>query len=92
MWTRLLSVFLTGRIPPLLYCIVCIVQTLISALVCRSVSLEGILQNIRSLERGMEMTKKEFLVQDDRPVLKEFIKINSEVLETLVKDSKTAQV
>lgn len=55
-------------------------------------SLEGILQNIRSLERGMEMTKKEFLVQDDSPVLKEFIKINSEVLETLVKDSKTAQV
>lgn len=92
MWTRLLSVFLTSRIPPLLYCIVCIVQTLISALVCRSVSLEGILQNIRSLERGMEMTKKEFLVQDDSPVLKEFIKINSEALETLVKDSKTAQV
>ncbi|XP_029294123.1 formin-like protein 1 [Cottoperca gobio] len=55
------------------------------------VSLDGILQDIRSLERGMEMTKKEFLVQDDSRVLKEFIKTNSEQLETLIKDSKTAQ-
>uniref|UniRef100_A0A8C6TT28 Formin-like 1a n=1 Tax=Neogobius melanostomus TaxID=47308 RepID=A0A8C6TT28_9GOBI len=55
------------------------------------VSLDGILQDIRSLERGMEMTKKEFLVQDDSPVLKEFIKTNSTTLETLIKDSKTAQ-
>ncbi|PWA17710.1 hypothetical protein CCH79_00008242 [Gambusia affinis] len=55
------------------------------------VSLDSILQNIRSLERGMEMTKKEFLVQDDSPVLKEFIKTNSEHLESLIKDSKTAQ-
>lgn len=38
------------------------------------------------------MAKKEFLVQDDSPVLKEFIKTNSEQLESLVKDSKTAQV
>lgn len=55
-------------------------------------SLDGILQDIRSLERGMEMTKKEFLVQDDSSVLKDFIKANSEQLETLAKDSKTAQV
>ncbi|KAF3699957.1 Formin-like protein 2 Protein Man [Channa argus] len=55
------------------------------------VSLDSILQDIRSLERGMEMTKKEFLVQDDSPVLKEFIKTNSEQLELLIKDSKTAQ-
>lgn len=56
------------------------------------VSLDGILQDIRSLERGMEMSKKEFLVQDDSSVLKTFIKVNSEQLETLAKDSKTAQV
>ncbi|XP_029013886.1 formin-like protein 1 [Betta splendens] len=55
------------------------------------VSLDSILQDIRSLERGMEMTKKEFLVQDDSPVLKEFIKTNCEHLESLIKDSKTAQ-
>lgn len=92
MWTRPLSVFLTSRNPLLLYCTVRVVQTLMSALAPRPVSLDGILQNIRSLERGMEMTKKEFLVQDDSSVLKEFIKTNSEVLESLVKDSKTAQV
>ncbi|XP_034076320.1 formin-like protein 1 [Gymnodraco acuticeps] len=55
------------------------------------VSLDGILQDIRSLERGMEMAKKEFLVQDDSSVLKEFIKTNSDQLETLIKDSKKAQ-
>lgn len=38
------------------------------------------------------MTKKEFLVQDESSVLKEFIKNNSEQLESLAKDSKTAQV
>uniref|UniRef100_UPI003AAC9D03 formin-like protein 1 n=1 Tax=Centroberyx gerrardi TaxID=166262 RepID=UPI003AAC9D03 len=54
------------------------------------VSLDGILHDIRSLERGMEMTKKEFLVQDDSPVLKDFIKTNCDLLESLVKDSKTA--
>ncbi|XP_069004810.1 formin-like protein 1 [Embiotoca jacksoni] len=55
------------------------------------VSLDSILQDIHSLERGMEMTKKEFLVQDDSTVLKEFIKTNSEQLESLIKDGKTAQ-
>ncbi|XP_061567977.1 formin-like protein 1 [Cololabis saira] len=54
-------------------------------------SLDSILQDVRSLERGMEMAKKEFLVQDDSPVLKEFIKTNCELLEALLKDSKTAQ-
>lgn len=38
------------------------------------------------------MAKKEFLVQDDSSVLKDFIKDNSEQLENLAKDSKTAQV
>ncbi|XP_056143205.1 formin-like protein 1 isoform X2 [Lampris incognitus] len=55
------------------------------------VSLDGILQDIRSLERGMEMTKKEFMVQDDSRVLKDFVKSNSEQLESLLKDSKSAQ-
>lgn len=40
----------------------------------------------------MEMTKKEFLVQDDSRLLKEFIRSNCEHLDSLVKDSKTAQV
>ena len=66
--------------------------TKLNVVVSWTVSLDGILQDIRSLERGMEMAKKEFLVQDDSSVLKEFIKTNSEQLETLIKDSKKAQV
>ncbi|XP_066498557.1 formin-like protein 1 [Hoplias malabaricus] len=55
------------------------------------VSLDGVLQDVRALERGMEGTKKEFLVQDDIPALKEFVKVNSDVLNSLVKDGKVAQ-
>uniref|UniRef100_A0AAR2J4P3 Formin-like 1a n=1 Tax=Pygocentrus nattereri TaxID=42514 RepID=A0AAR2J4P3_PYGNA len=55
------------------------------------VSLDGVLQDVRALERGMEGTKKEFLVQDDIPALKEFVKVNSDPLDSLVKDGKTAQ-
>lgn len=57
-----------------------------------SVSLDSVLQDLRSLERGMEGTKKEFMVQDDIPALKEFVKANSDVLDSLVKDGKAAQV
>lgn len=57
-----------------------------------SVSLDSVLQDVRSLEKGMEGTKKEFLVQDDIPALKEFVKANSDLLDSLVKDGKTAQV
>ncbi|KAL4660523.1 formin-like protein 1 isoform X2 [Arapaima gigas] len=55
------------------------------------VSLDSILQDVRSLEKGMEVTRKEFMVQDDSPVLKEFLKTNSELLDKLVGDGKTAQ-
>ncbi|KAJ8251784.1 hypothetical protein GJAV_G00225400 [Gymnothorax javanicus] len=55
------------------------------------VSLDSILQEVRRLEKGMEVARKEFLVQDDNPVLKEFIKSSSETLDSLIKDSKTAQ-
>ncbi|XP_060758045.1 formin-like protein 1 [Neoarius graeffei] len=55
------------------------------------VSLDSVLQDVRSLERGMEGTKKEFMVQDDIKLLKEFIKVNSTVLDSLIKDGKTAQ-
>lgn len=55
------------------------------------VSLDSVLQDVRSLERGMEGTKKEFMVQDDIAALKEFVKANSDVLDSLVKDGKTAQ-
>uniref|UniRef100_A0A8C3S4E5 Formin like 1 n=1 Tax=Chelydra serpentina TaxID=8475 RepID=A0A8C3S4E5_CHESE len=56
-----------------------------------SVSLDSILQDMRALQRGMELTRKEFLRQDDSQVLKDFLKANTEVMERLQTDSKTAQ-
>lgn len=47
---------------------------------------------MRSLERGMEVTKREFSVETDNPVLKTFIGRNTELLQSLIADGKTAQV
>lgn len=55
------------------------------------VSMDGVLQDIRLLERGMDMAKKEYLVQEDNTVLRDFVKDNSAPLEALAKDGKTAQ-
>ncbi|NXJ99556.1 FMNL1 protein, partial [Corythaixoides concolor] len=56
-----------------------------------TVSLDGVLQDVRSLQQGMELTRKEFMRQDDSHVLKDFLKVNSEVMEKLQADSKTAK-
>ncbi|XP_009948085.1 PREDICTED: formin-like protein 1, partial [Leptosomus discolor] len=56
-----------------------------------AVSLDSVLQDVRSLQQGMELTRKEFMRQDDSPVLKDFLKVNSEVMEKLQADSKTAK-
>ncbi|XP_057673867.1 formin-like protein 1 isoform X2 [Corythoichthys intestinalis] len=66
-------------------------STSLKAPVLLPVSLDSILQDIRFLERGMTMTKKEFVVQNDSLVLREFLQNSIELLEALVKDSKTAQ-
>lgn len=55
-------------------------------------SLDSVLQDVRGLQQGMELTRKEFMRQDDSPVLKDFLKVNSEVMEKLQADSKTAKV
>nr|XP_056719298.1 LOW QUALITY PROTEIN: formin-like protein 1 [Euleptes europaea] len=56
-----------------------------------TVSLDSVLQDVRGLQRGMELTRKEFMRQDDSAVLKDFLKANTEVMEKLQADSKTAQ-
>ncbi|XP_061448168.1 formin-like protein 1 isoform X2 [Rhineura floridana] len=56
-----------------------------------TVSLDSVLQDVRGLQRGMELTRKEFMRQDDSAVLKDFLKANTEVMEKLLADSKTAQ-
>ncbi|KAM4844483.1 formin-like protein 1 isoform 2-T2 [Thomomys bottae] len=56
-----------------------------------SVSLDSVLGDVRSLQRGLELTQREFVRQDDCMVLKEFLKANSPIMDKLLADSKTAQ-
>ncbi|XP_072105650.1 formin-like protein 1 isoform X2 [Mobula birostris] len=56
-----------------------------------AVSLENVIQDVRSLQQGMELTRKMFMVQDTSILLKEFMGTNSEKVDNLMKDSKTAQ-
>lgn len=55
------------------------------------VSLDSILQDVRALERGMEVTKKEFAVEKDNPVLQTFVSSNNKLLDSVSADSQTAQ-
>lgn len=57
-----------------------------------SVSLDSVLGDVRSLQRGLELTQREFVRQDDCTVLKEFLRTNSPTMDKLLADSKTAQV
>ncbi|XP_024616542.1 formin-like protein 1 [Neophocaena asiaeorientalis asiaeorientalis] len=56
-----------------------------------SVSLDSVLADVRSLQRGLELTQREFVRQDDCAVLKEFLRANSPIMDKLLADSKTAQ-
>ncbi|XP_062382989.1 formin-like protein 1 [Sardina pilchardus] len=55
------------------------------------VSLDSMLQDVRALERGMDLTRKEFEEQEESTVLRDFLSSNEKLLESMVKDSKTAQ-
>uniref|UniRef100_A0A8C7FGE6 Formin like 1 n=1 Tax=Oncorhynchus kisutch TaxID=8019 RepID=A0A8C7FGE6_ONCKI len=55
------------------------------------VSLDSILQDVRALERGMEVTRKEFAIHEDNSVLQEFLTSNNDLLDSVVGDGKTAQ-
>ncbi|XP_016327404.1 formin-like protein 1 [Sinocyclocheilus anshuiensis] len=55
------------------------------------VSLDSILADVRSLEKGMEVVRKEFLQQKDSVVLTNFMSNNGSLLDSVVKDSKTAE-
>lgn len=57
-----------------------------------AVSLDSILQDVRALDRGMEVTRREFSAESDNPVLQQFLSSNAELLESLAADGKTAQV
>ncbi|XP_054987626.1 formin-like protein 1 isoform X1 [Sorex araneus] len=56
-----------------------------------SVSLDSVLGDVRALQRGLELTQREFVRQDDCVVLKEFLRVNSPTMDKMLADSKTAQ-
>uniref|UniRef100_A0A7N8YLA7 Formin-like 1b n=1 Tax=Mastacembelus armatus TaxID=205130 RepID=A0A7N8YLA7_9TELE len=55
------------------------------------VSLDSVLQDVQALQRGMELTRREFSIEKDNPVLQMFLSSNTELLNSLVVDGKTAQ-
>lgn len=55
-------------------------------------SLDSILQDVHVLERGMEVTRREFCAEEENPVLQTFLSSNAEPLHSLTVDGKTAQV
>ncbi|KAA0704518.1 Formin-like protein 1 [Triplophysa tibetana] len=55
------------------------------------VSLDSIIADVRLLEKGMEMVHKEFQHHKDSVVLRDFLSKNGSLLDSVLKDSKTAQ-
>ncbi|KAM4524350.1 formin-like protein 1 isoform 2-T2 [Odontesthes bonariensis] len=55
------------------------------------VSIDSVLQDVRALDRGMEVTRREFSAESDNPVLQRFLSSNAELLESLIADGLTAQ-
>uniref|UniRef100_A0A8C2W327 Formin like 1 n=1 Tax=Chinchilla lanigera TaxID=34839 RepID=A0A8C2W327_CHILA len=56
-----------------------------------AVSLDSVLADVRSLQQGLELARREFTRQDDCTVLKEFLRASSPTMDKLLADSKTAQ-
>lgn len=60
--------------------------------VSASVSLENVLLDVKELQRGMDLTKREYTMHDHNTLLKEFILNNEGKLKKLQDDAKIAQV
>lgn len=55
-------------------------------------SLENVLMDVRELNRGMELTKREYSMHGHNTMLKDFIAHNESKLKKLQDDAKIAQV
>lgn len=55
-------------------------------------SLENVLLDVKELNRGMELTKREYSMHGHNTMLKEFIAHNESKLKKLQDDAKIAQV
>nr|XP_045360905.1 formin-like protein 2 isoform X4 [Camelus bactrianus] len=56
-----------------------------------AVSLENVLLDVKELQRGMDLTKREYTMHDHNTLLKEFILSNEGKLKKLQDDAKIAQ-
>lgn len=56
------------------------------------VSLENVLLDVKELQRGLDLTKREYTMHDHNTMLKEFIQNNEGKLKKLQDDAKIAQV
>lgn len=59
---------------------------------CFLVSLENVLLDVKELQRGLDLTKREYTMHDHNTMLKEFIQNNEGKLKKLQDDAKIAQV
>lgn len=57
-----------------------------------TVSLENVLLDVKELQRGMELTKREYSMHGHNTMLKDFIAHNESKLKKLQDDAKIAQV
>lgn len=55
-------------------------------------SLENVLLDVKELQRGLELTKREYTMHDHNTMLKDFIQSNEGKLKKLQDDAKIAQV
>ena len=62
---------------------------------CVAVSLENVITDIAEMEKGMEMTKREYEARKDRDppvILKDFLANSEDKIKKLRTDAKSAQV
>lgn len=64
----------------------------IPPLLVLAVSLENVLLDVKELNRGMELTKREYSMHGHNTMLKDFIAHNESKLKKLQDDAKIAQV
>lgn len=57
-----------------------------------TVSLDNVLLDVKELQRGMELTKREYSMHGHNTMLKDFIAHNESKLKKLQDDAKIAQV
>lgn len=56
------------------------------------VSLENVLLDVKELQRGMDLTRREYSMHGHNTMLKDFIHLNESKLKKLQDDAKIAQV